>query len=331
MNIQNLLLYYVKMTAGELVNPPKLPSQVLFESRLSHELYVKSHEDYHPGEHINRKNNILGACVPEDHTFGVGTSSIYGVAELLRTCKSSSEKKDLMVCLEHINKLRQLLKNKNPPFEFDAFLKALQYFDQENIRWIPIDVVQKTCQFFELSLHKEKLETIMKQIGIMRCDGCVEYKKFCELLNWRYEFPDIGKIVDIPPEKQYYNTTYNVFARNQQCDGSDNLDVHPSNTCNCVLYPIKENEAVNVSEADIKTLISPSIFSQYGVTPEDFFKPRDKETIYNIFTHIGVKLPDDLFESIWNEAYQCDESGGVCVETFRNILDKLVAEHAKTE
>jgi hypothetical protein len=41
----------------------------------------------------------------------------------------------------------------------------------------------------------------------------------------------------------------------------------------------------------------------------------------------GVKLPDDLFEAIWNEVYQYDKTGGVCVKIFRNILDKLAVHN----
>ncbi|NXP18624.1 EFHB protein, partial [Scytalopus superciliaris] len=43
--------------AGLLVNPPKTFEQVDKEAREGHDLYVVSHEDYDPGEAINRKYN----------------------------------------------------------------------------------------------------------------------------------------------------------------------------------------------------------------------------------------------------------------------------------
>ncbi|NXF81221.1 EFHB protein, partial [Sclerurus mexicanus] len=44
--------------AGLLVNPPKTFEEVDKEAREGHDLYVVSHEDYYPGEAINRKYNL---------------------------------------------------------------------------------------------------------------------------------------------------------------------------------------------------------------------------------------------------------------------------------
>nr|CAD7444668.1 unnamed protein product [Timema bartmani] len=52
-------------------------------------------------------------------------------------------------------------------------------------------------------------------------------------------------------------------------------------------------------------------------------KPREKEEIRGIFSKIGVKLPDDLFNVLWQEALTLDRTGAVCIETFRNQLSKL--------
>uniref|UniRef100_A0A669P879 EF-hand domain family member B n=1 Tax=Phasianus colchicus TaxID=9054 RepID=A0A669P879_PHACC len=42
-------------SAGELINPPKTFAEVDKEAREGHDLYVVSHNDYYPGEAINRK------------------------------------------------------------------------------------------------------------------------------------------------------------------------------------------------------------------------------------------------------------------------------------
>ena len=43
-----------EVTVADLVSPDKLPGQVMFESDLGHDLYVKSHQDYHAAEQVHR-------------------------------------------------------------------------------------------------------------------------------------------------------------------------------------------------------------------------------------------------------------------------------------
>ena len=54
------MLYYFMYctlggTAGEVVNPDKTRTQVDEESKLAHEKYVLSHNDYYVGEMYDRK------------------------------------------------------------------------------------------------------------------------------------------------------------------------------------------------------------------------------------------------------------------------------------
>uniref|UniRef100_H2ZUK0 EF-hand domain family member B n=2 Tax=Latimeria chalumnae TaxID=7897 RepID=H2ZUK0_LATCH len=76
-------------------------------------------------------------------------------------------------------------------------------------------------------------------------------------------------------------------------------------------------------ESTIYGLLSPSIFSNKGVTEKEFFIPRSKEEIAQIFHSIGVELPKDTFEELWKLASKRHPRGEVCVETFRNILDEI--------
>lgn len=51
------------------------------------------------------------------------------------------------------------------------------------------------------------------------------------------------------------------------------------------------------------------------------FQGRDKDTIDKLFRDVGVSLPSDIFNVIWDNAYRC---GGyedkVSVEVFRQAL-----------
>lgn len=57
--------------AGEVVNPPKSHSQVKEESKIAHELYTISHNDYYVGETYDRRYDW--SKVARESTFGVET------------------------------------------------------------------------------------------------------------------------------------------------------------------------------------------------------------------------------------------------------------------
>lgn len=47
---------------------------------------------------------------------------------------------------------------------------------------------------------------------------------------------------------------------------------------------------------------------------------RDKEEIRSIFENIGFEFPENSFDTLWQEGMRKDCTGGVCVETFRELL-----------
>lgn len=51
------------------------------------------------------------------------------------------------------------------------------------------------------------------------------------------------------------------------------------------------------------------------------FQPRSKRFLWNLFRKIGVELTAEDVDAIYGEGAAMDNTGGVCVETFRNILD----------
>ncbi|KAM9187410.1 EF-hand domain-containing family member B [Dugong dugon] len=79
-------------------------------------------------------------------------------------------------------------------------------------------------------------------------------------------------------------------------------------------------------EGNAYSLLHPTIFSQKGVFERDFFKTRSKEEIAQILCNIGIKLSVEEFENVWNLASKKHQSGEVCVESIRNVLDEL--QHA---
>jgi len=78
-------------------------------------------------------------------------------------------------------------------------------------------------------------------------------------------------------------------------------------------------------ESDSYGLINPSIYSNFGVYEEDFFKSRDETDIRRIFDSIGVEMTNEVFQQIWNKAKESASEGQVSVETFRNVLDERIA------
>jgi len=81
-------------------------------------------------------------------------------------------------------------------------------------------------------------------------------------------------------------------------------------------------------ESDGYALISPSIYSKYGLTERDFFMARSPEEIKQIFTAIGVQLEEKTFLEVWKRAQE--KYNEVSIETFRSILDESQASQIET-
>uniref|UniRef100_A0A8B9FWY8 EFHB C-terminal EF-hand domain-containing protein n=1 Tax=Amazona collaria TaxID=241587 RepID=A0A8B9FWY8_9PSIT len=77
-------------------------------------------------------------------------------------------------------------------------------------------------------------------------------------------------------------------------------------------------------------LLFPSVFSQKGVYEKDFFKTRPKAEIAGILCNIGMNVSDERFEGIWKQVSMKHQKEEVCVESIKNILDKIHASHTET-
>lgn len=47
-------MYNPETKVKDLINPPKTPYEVLWDSQVAHEWYRKTHNDYNPSEQISR-------------------------------------------------------------------------------------------------------------------------------------------------------------------------------------------------------------------------------------------------------------------------------------
>ncbi|XP_028050386.1 EF-hand domain-containing family member B isoform X2 [Monomorium pharaonis] len=160
----------------------------------------------------------------------------------------------------------------------------------------------------------------------LRKDGNINYKELLNLLNWKCSLPVLPVIKQAPltrPKCIIYNgnienvqttDSTKVRAAGLPSERSDFLIT----TLPCAgLYPDKENLG---DQTSVHYLISPSIFTRYGLTHTDFFKIRDKEEIRSIFENIGFEFPEDSFDALWQKGMQKDCTDGVCIETFRELL-----------
>ena len=67
-------------------------------------------------------------------------------------------------------------------------------------------------------------------------------------------------------------------------------------------------------ESNSYNLLYPSIYANHGVFEADFFEPRTKEQLYAIFEGMDIKIPEDVFEELWEEAVRMDNKGEVRIK-----------------
>ncbi|XP_056331646.1 EF-hand domain-containing family member B [Danio aesculapii] len=78
-------------------------------------------------------------------------------------------------------------------------------------------------------------------------------------------------------------------------------------------------------QATARDLLHPPLHSLYGVHEQEFFSPRTKGEIAQIFQKVGLNIAQEMFEEAWKLASMRDPDGDVCVESFRKVLGELQA------
>ncbi|XP_076228918.1 EF-hand domain-containing family member B isoform X2 [Nomia melanderi] len=205
--------------------------------------------------------------------------------------------------LQYVNSLRQKFKKCVPEIPFLDIYEELCNFDKDYIGILPEERIFSTVAKYKMYLNKEYLIPLLDLL-LIRKDKNINYKKFLNLLNWKYDFPTFPKVDKILLECEHYNTVYNNTIGN-----------------------IKEIEKVLHGSLEDKTfmaynLISPTIFTKYGISHNDLCKLRTKEEIKDIFENIGVQFPDDSFNLIWEKGLEKYNTQNLSVETFKNLCDR---------
>ncbi|XP_062841858.1 EF-hand domain-containing family member B [Trichomycterus rosablanca] len=74
-------------------------------------------------------------------------------------------------------------------------------------------------------------------------------------------------------------------------------------------------------EATAYDLLFPPLHSVFNVNERDFFSPRTRDEMMQIFRNWNIS--DQIFEEVWNSASLRHPAGEVCVENFRKVLREL--------
>jgi hypothetical protein len=76
-------------------------------------------------------------------------------------------------------------------------------------------------------------------------------------------------------------------------------------------------------ESDAYGLMYPSVYSSRGVFERDFFRSRGPQEVREVFQRVGVEMPDQVFQEVWQEAERRDPRGEVSIESFRAVLEEV--------
>ncbi|XP_049781242.1 EF-hand domain-containing family member B [Schistocerca cancellata] len=367
------------VTAGETINPPKSPGQVMFENSLGHELYVKTHMSYAPGEQVNRNytspnfkhdkkfgmptpwdetgiwvakvikwinneemcvvtrrqaeyvaqtqpqlgkvlqpNHVLETCVPRGHIFGKTEDRILTLGDVMRQTEPSLEKQEQMDYFGYINKIRFVLKHRDPEFPFQDFYEKLKNCDTQFKNVIPLEELYHACNQYRVPVNQRLLEGLLALTSILSEKKHVYYRKFFELINTNFALPEVPKICDIPLEQQLYETTYASAA----------ADLKRIHTAGQEPEKCETDLGDQCSGSTVRSLISPSIYILHGLNCGDMLKPRCKQEIYEMFQKTGTALDEEKFDVLWTEACKIDKNEKVCVETFKNVLNSKTTKNS---
>lgn len=244
-------------------------------------------------------------CVPKGHAFGkLYKREMYGVGELLKDCEPSADKIDLLEEFSSVNTLRQQIAKKDLRHrDLDG---AFHQVDHENSGCLHINEVYQVLAKFKIFPEHEFLAALLKRLKILSENGMVAYKKLEELLNVNAPFPDVLKIKDCPKELLNFETTnqkaYRYHFSNDFVDGQF----------------IPKAGIQSEPPIPLNSLISPSIYSNFGLEPTDFFVSRSPEYIRTLFGNLGCKFNDDEFKTIWCSS--SDPNGCVSVNSFLKTL-----------
>jgi len=75
-------------------------------------------------------------------------------------------------------------------------------------------------------------------------------------------------------------------------------------------------------ESNSYNLLYPSIYANHGVYEADFFEPRTKEQLQAIFEGMDVKIPEEVFDELWEEAIKRNGKVRTIIVYIRSYKDQ---------
>lgn len=360
------------ISAGELVNPPKSYLDVMEESNVGHDMYKRTHNDYNPGEQIERnyidpfKRHLVwgktthsdpqGGCikkvlddnldekilvskiladhrkrtkflvgkvlepnqniqrVPEDHAFGkLNKREIFGAGELMKDCDPHLDKIDLFEEMSSLNTLRQQIAKRQPPFPHRDLNDAFHHIDPRNTGCLHLDQVYEILADFHVFPDRALFEAVLKRLKYLTEGDFVDYERMADVLNVNVMFPDVSKIKDCPQKMLNFETTTQAAYKYHCSPHLFKNDKFPK-------AGVTKNPSISVN-----SIVSPSIYTTYGLDPKDFFVSRTPEYLKTLFRNVtGCDISEDNFRKSWESAK--DRNGCVCVHSFWCALKELSSD-----
>ncbi|XP_025200215.1 uncharacterized protein LOC112598094 [Melanaphis sacchari] len=217
-----------------------------------------------------------------------------------------------------VSRLKNYIKEKK--YDLRELHETFKLFDKECTGWLPLEQVYKICYYHKIKPEKKMFDLALYSINAISNNN-VSYNLFLDLLDPNVKFSTVlnnDGHTNIDRFIPIYKSDYgNTLSRSIQLN--KNLNVYTSVKPKLLIYLDCFG-----SETNVKTLLNPTIFSNYGLTYRDFYIGRTKDVMKKLFQDIGVKLPDDIFNITWDNAYQCDGiDDKVSVEVFRQALQEL--------
>jgi len=233
---------------------------------------------------------------------------------------------------------------------FSTLREAFAFYDKSKKDAIGPNELRKVCLEFNLPIDDGTLRALMA----MTCrndTGKICYNEFVNLLNWKDKMPTDDELVEIDDltitqiDKSLDGQITSSSSINATV-GKTSTDVWQRFGVPTVRSDIPAPSIRRVSdrtnygdELDAHGLLSPSIFTTKGVFEQDFFEPRSKDTIKQLFSAIGVKMGEESWEECWTRALEHQktyqqaqrynmgntENDKVSVECFRLVLDSITS------
>ena len=226
---------------------------------------------------------------------------------------------------------------------YKTLWQAFQDYDADKSGFVDKKELAAVCSKAGFDLEDALLDDLVKQAG-GDAEGKINYESFVNFLNWKdylpngkmgQEYEKVGNLSkSIDPAPWGYETSAGNIDATIGGDGfRDTREWRrygvPTIRSDIAAPRLRRvSDRVNYGDqADVYGLVHPSIFATRGVHERDFFKPRSKVEIFDLFSKIGVKMDEAAFGKTWEKASQLGPAGTVSVESFRAALDQQTQQN----